>query len=80
MAKTMSNPEKFMELMAVVNDPHTIHTMTKCATEPVMWDTWLSGMTDFNKMTRAMTMMMNLQVIMSWMAVPMNPKMYAPMM
>ena len=80
MAKTMSDPGKFMELMAVVNDPHTIHTMTKCATEPVMWDTWLSGMTDFNKMARAMTMMMNPQVIMSWMAAPMNPKMYAPMM
>jgi hypothetical protein len=48
MAETMADPAKFMQLMAVVNDPRSIHVMTKCATEPVMWDTWMSGMTDFN--------------------------------
>jgi hypothetical protein len=76
MAQTMADPAKFMQLMTVVNDPRTIHVMTKCATEPVMWDTWMSGMTDFNKMSRAMGHFMNPNVMMA----PMNPAMYQPMM
>ena len=51
-----------MRLMTVVKNPCTIHVMTKCATEPVMWDTWMSGMTDFNKMSRAMGHFMNLNM------------------
>ncbi len=78
--ETMADPAKFMKLMAVVNDPRTIHVMTKCATEPVMWDTWMSGMTDFNKMSRAMGYFMNPNMYMSWMMAPMNPAMYQPMM
>jgi hypothetical protein len=80
MAETMADPAKFMQLMAVVNDPRSIHVMTKCATEPVMWDTWMSGMTDFNKMSRAMSHFMNPNMYMSWMMAPMNPAMYQPMM
>ncbi len=80
MAQTMADPMKFAQLMTVVNDPRTIHVMTKCATEPVMWDTWMSGMTDFNKMSRAMEHLMNPNVMMSWMMAPMNPAMYQPMM
>ena len=80
MAETMADPAKFMQLMAVVNDPRSIHVMTKCATEPVMWDTWMNGMTDFNKMSRAMGHFMNPNMVMSWMMAPMNPAMYQPMM
>ena len=80
MAETMADPVKFMKLMTVVNDPRTIHVMTKCATEPVMWDTWMSGMTDFNKMSRAMGHFMNPNMYMQWMMAPMNPAMYQPMM
>ncbi len=80
MAETMADPAKFARLMAVVNDPRTIHVMTKCATEPVMWDTWMSGMTDFNKMSRAMGHFMNPNMYMQWMMAPMNPAMYQPMM
>ena len=80
MAQTMADPAKFAQLMAVVNDPRTIHVMTKCATEPVMWDTWMSGMTDFNKMSRAMGYFMNPNMYMNWMMAPMNPAMYQPMM
>jgi len=80
MAQTMADPTRFMQLMTVVNDPRTIHVMTKCATEPVMWDTWMSGMTDFNKMSRAMGHFMSPNVVMSWMMAPMNPAMYQPMM
>ena len=80
MAEHMADPARFAQLMAVVNDPHTIHVMTKCATEPVMWDTWMRGMTDFNKMSRAMMRFMNPNMYMSWMMAPMNPAMYQPMM
>jgi hypothetical protein len=80
MAETMADPAKFAKLMAVVNDPRTLHVMTKCATEPVMWDTWMSGMTDFNKMSRAMGHFMNPNMYMQWMMAPMNPAMYQPMM
>ena len=79
MAQTMADPAKFMQLMAVVNDPRTIHVMAKCATEPVMWDTWMNGMTDFNKMSRAMAHFMNPNMYMAWMMAPMNPAMYQPM-
>ena len=80
MAEHMADPARFAQLMAVVNDPHTIHVMTKCASEPVMWDTWMRGMTDFNKMSRAMMRFMNPNMYMSWMMAPMNPAMYQPMM
>ncbi|MDJ0778243.1 MAG: hypothetical protein QNJ85_10295 [Gammaproteobacteria bacterium] len=80
MAEYMADPNKFMQLMAVVNDPHTIHVMTKCASEPVMWDTWMRGMTDFNKMSRAMTHFMNPNMYFAWMMAPMNPATYQPMM
>ncbi len=80
MADTMADPAKFARLMSVVNDPHTIHVMTKCATEPVMWDTWMRGMTDFNKMTRVMMRFMNPNMYFAWMMAPMNPAMYQPMM
>ena len=80
MAETMADPARFAQLMTVVNDPRTIHVMTKCATEPVMWDTWMSGITDFNKMSRAMGHFMNPNMYMQWMMAPMNPAMYQPMM
>ncbi len=54
MADTVSKPAKLSPLTAVVNNPRTIHVMTQCATEPVMWETWMNGMTDLNKVTRAM--------------------------
>jgi len=80
MAQTMADPARFAQLMAVVNDPRTIHVMTKCASEPVMWDTWMAGMTDFNKMSRTMGHFMNPNMYMNWMMAPMNPAMYQPMM
>ena len=80
MAEHMADPARFAQLMAVVNDPHTIHVMSKCATEPVMWDTWMRGMTDFNKMSRVMAHFMNPNMYMAWMMAPMNPAMYQPMM
>ena len=80
MAQTMADPARLAQLMAVVNDPRTMHVMTKCATEPAMWDTWMAGMTDFNKMSRTMGYFMNPNMYMNWMMAPMNPAMYQPVM
>jgi hypothetical protein len=80
MAETMADPVRFMQLMTVVNDPRTIHVMSKCAVEPVMWDTWMKGMTDFNKMGRSMAHFMNPNMYLSWMTASMNPAMYQPLM
>ena len=80
MAQTIADPAKFMQLMAVVNDPRTIHVMSKCATEPVMWDTWMRGLTDFGKHANAMAIFMNPNVYMNWMMAPMNPAVHQSMM
>ncbi len=80
MADTMADPAKFMDLMAAVNDPQTMHVMSKCASEPVMWDTWVKGMTDFNKMSRVMTRFMNPNMYFNWMVASMNPATYTPFM
>ncbi len=77
MAETMADPVKFAKLMQVVSDPRTMHVMTKCATEPVMWDTWMRGLTDFNKLGRAMTRFMNPMMYFNWMMAPMNPQVYS---
>ena len=80
MARTMADPVKFAELMRVVNDPRTMHVMMSCATEPVMWDTWMRGLTDWQKMTRAGMVFMNPAMYMNWAMAPMNPQVWQPMM
>ena len=79
MVDMMSDPVKFAQLMDVVNDPHTMHVMMKCSTEPVMWDTWVRGLGDYNKMMRAMVRFMDPAMYMRWMMAPMNPQVWAPM-
>lgn len=80
MAQTMADPERFMQLAETVNDPRTMHVMMNCATEPVMWDTWMKGAADYPKMMRAATTMMNPATMMSWMMAPMNPKVWSAAM
>jgi hypothetical protein len=79
MADTMADPARFSQLMRVVMDPRTVHVMSKCASEPVMWDTWMRGITDWQKMSRAMTRFMNPNMYMQWMMAPMQPAMWQPM-
>ena len=80
MAATMANPQEFAKLMMVVNDPRTMHVMMKCSMEPVMWDTWMRGMSDPAKMMNAAARFMNPVIYFNWAMAPMNPQMYAPMM
>ena len=76
MAETVNDPEKFFKLMEVVNDPRTVHVMMNCATEPVMWDTWARGATDFQKLAKASIKAMNPAGMFKWMMAPMNPKVW----
>ena len=80
LADTVADPIRFAKLMQIVSDPRTMHVMMKCSTEPVMWDTWVRGLTDFDKMARAGTRFMNPVMYMNWMMAPMNPQFYAPVM
>jgi hypothetical protein len=80
MAQTMADPGKFMKLMSIVMDPRTIKVMAQCSTEPVMWDTWMRGLTDYNKLGRAMLQFMNPMMYLNWMAAPLNPQFYQPLM
>ncbi len=80
MAKTINDPERFFMLMKVVNDPRTFHVMANCALEPVMWNTWLRGMTNFPKLVRASVRMMQPEGMAKWMMTPMNPRIWGLMM
>lgn len=79
MADMMADPAKFAQLMVVVADPRTMHVMMKCSTEPVMWNTWMRGLTDFQKLSQAAARFMNPAMYMNWMMAPMNPAMYQAM-
>ncbi len=80
LGETVNDPEKFFRLMEILNDPRTIHVMMNCATEPVMWDTWMRGLTDYPKLMSAMVKMMNPQGMMKWMMAPMNPRIWRSML
>lgn len=79
MTDTLADPARMAQLMAIVSDPRTIHVMSKCATEPVMWDTWMRGVTDWQGMMRAMMKFTNPAIYMNWMMAPMNPSSFQPM-
>jgi len=80
MADYMEDPVKMAQLMQMMYDPRTMHVMMSCATEPVMWDTWMKGLTDFDKMFRVGMRFMNPAIYMNWMMAPMNPQVWTPMM
>lgn len=77
MTRIMSNPVEMTRLMNVVSDPRTVHVMMKCSTEPVMWDTWMRGMTDLNKLFRASLVFMNPMTYLNWMMAPLQPQVYS---
>ena len=76
MAKIMANPVETARLMRIVADPRTMHVMMKCSTEPVMWDTWMRGLTDINKMLNASLVFMNPMTYVNWMIAPFQPAVY----
>ncbi len=76
MAETVNDPEKFFKLMEIVNDPRTVHVMANCSTEPVMWNTWLRGITNYEKLTVASLKAMNPVGMFKWMMAPLNGKVW----
>lgn len=79
LTEIMADPIKTARLMRIVSDPRTIHVMMKCSTEPVMWDTWMRGITDINKMFRASMVFMNPMTYVNWMMAPFRPEVYTSM-
>jgi len=72
MAETLNDPKKFFALMATINDPRTIHVMASCASEPVMWDTWMKGMFSPQKWADASVKLMNPEGMYAWMMSPLD--------
>ena len=79
LTRIMSDPVETAKLMRIISDPRTMHVMMKCSTEPVMWDTWMRGLTDFNKLFRASTVFMNPMTYANWMMAPFRPEVYTAM-
>lgn len=79
LTEIMADPIKSARLMRIVSDPRTVHIMMKCSTEPVMWDTWMRGLTDINKMFRASMVFMNPMTYVNWMMAPFRPEVYTSM-
>ena len=75
-AKTMADPAKFMELMALMSNPQTAQNMMECGMDSTQWNEIMVGMSDPTKMMNAMTQFMNPQMYMNWMAASMNPAFY----
>ena len=76
MAATLNDPHKFFELLSVVNDPHSIHVMASCASEPVMWDTWMQNAFSLEKWGAASVAMMNPEGMVKWMMAPIDPQVW----
>lgn len=79
MADMFTDPRKMVEWMNRISEPDAVYLMMKCSTEPVMWDTWLRGLTDYNKLTRAMFRFMEPQTYMNWMIGWFDPNIYVNM-
>ncbi len=77
MAETLNDPHKLFKLMEVLNDPRTMHVMANCATEPVMWDTWVKGIATPSKWVGAMAKMMNPEGMLKWAIAPVDSQIYA---
>jgi hypothetical protein len=79
LTRIMSDPVETAKLMRIVSDPRTMNVMMKCSTEPVMWDTWMRGVTDINKLFRASLVFMNPMTYANWMMAPFQPEVYTAM-
>ncbi len=79
LTQIMADPIKMTRMMRIVSDPRTINIMMKCSTEPVMWDTWMRGMTDVNKLLRSTLVFMDPMTYINWMMAPFRPEVYSAM-
>jgi hypothetical protein len=80
MADMFSDPRKLVQWMNAISEPEAVYLMMKCSTEPVMWDTWLMGMTDYDKMAAAMFRFMDPSMYFNWMTGMMDPAVYTSML
>ena len=79
MANTMANPQRFKEVMTVMNQHDTIQIMMSCASNPEQWTAMMNKVSDPNKMMATMTVFMNPQFYTNWMTAFMNPEYYKPL-
>lgn len=77
MADMFTDPRKMAAWMDAITEPDVIYLMMKCSQEPVMWDTWLRGLTDYEKLTRAMFRFFDPTTYMNWAVGLFDPQLYA---
>ena len=77
MAKTVSDPAKFMQLITVMSNPATAQAVMGCSNSMQM-NVLMSNMSNPAKMMNAMAVFMNPAVYMNWMTASMNPQTYQP--
>ena len=79
MAVAMANPAKFMELVALMNNPLTTQEIMECSLDSKQWSVWMANMSNPVKLMNAFVQFMNPQMYTNWMAASMNPQTYQPM-
>ena len=77
MAKTISDPNKFMQLVVLISNPETAHVVMGCSKSD-QWDVFMSNMSSPTKMMNMMAVFMNPTVYMNWMMAAMNPQTFQP--
>lgn len=80
MADMFTDPRKMMQWMNAITEPDAVYLMMKCSMEPVMWDTWLRGLTDYEKLTRAMFRFLEPTTYINWMVGWLDPNIYVNML
>jgi len=74
MAKTMSDPIKFMQLVETINNSATANTLLECATHPEQMRTILESLSNPVKYMNMMVIFMNPQTYMNWISASTDPE------
>ena len=77
MAKTVSDPVKFKQLVTVMSNPTTAQGVMGCSNS-MQINVLMTNVTNPTKMMNAMAIFTNPTVYMNWMVASMNPQTYQP--
>ena len=80
MAQTMANPAKFMEFVAIFNDPQVPFNAMNTCLDQEQFNQIMANMSNPTSMMNASAQFMNPQMYMNWMTAMMNPAFYTTAM
>lgn len=80
MAEVMSDPRTMFQWIEKISNPEAVYLMMKCSQEPVMWDTWITGLSDVDKIGRALSkLLIEPQTYVNWVGAWFDLETYKPM-